>query len=128
MILLLGTSLAFFFVSTGSVITKGRASIDQTYILRAWEFDTDRGAYLWSLESESDNTSPRTLYRSLDSPAIRTKVESLSPGTSIVFDFRGGGSLQSTDQITGTGYKTFLGFAQFCKDKHIDFRLTMDTN
>ena len=135
-ILLLGASLAFFFV-TGSVITKGRASIDHaadatqtspSYVLRAWESDTDRGAYSWSLESDSDNTSPKTLYRSLDSPALRTKVASLSPGTRIVFDFRDGGSLQATDEITGKGYKTFLGFAQFCKSKHIDFKFSMVTN
>jgi len=105
-----------------------QATQNQSYILRAWEFDTDRGNYLWSLESDSDKTSPKTLYRSLDSPAIRTKVASLSPGTKIVFDYRGGGSFQATDKITGGGYKTFLEFAQFCKSKHIAFTFWMVAN
>lgn len=99
-----------------------------SYVLRAWEFDTDRGAYLWTLERESDSTSPKTLYRSLDSPILRAKVASLPPATRIVFDFRGGGSFQSTDEITGRGYKAFLEFTQFCKSKHLDFEFTMVTN
>ena len=101
------------------------------YVLRAWRIDGgEPDQYLWSLDERPfeggrfPDLSPSTLYRSLDSPTLRTRVAGLPAGARVWMQWNLGGALKGdqssyVDRIRGL--ERLQDFAAFCKSKNLTF-------
>ena len=126
---ILCVSIGFASLYNGKTISNPKGP--QMYVLRAWRIEGgEQDQYLWSLaerpfeEDRFPDSSPGTLYRSLESPPLRTRVASLPAGATVWMQWNLGGVLKGdqssyVDRIRGL--EGLQDFSTFCKSKNLTF-------